>query len=43
LIADAGFFTEGKLHRELANMGPVRQFFGTMIARKRERSFRLES
>lgn len=43
LIADAGFFTEGKLHRELANMGPVRQFFGTMIARKRERSFRVES
>jgi hypothetical protein len=43
LIADAAFFTEGKLHRQSATSGPVRQFFGNMMARKIERSLRNES
>ena len=40
LIADAGYFTEGKLHRKLAMGTPVRTFFGRMMARKIERGLR---
>lgn len=36
LVADAGLFTEGKLHRKFANRGPVQKFFGTVIGRKIE-------
>lgn len=42
LVADASFFTEGKLHRKLATRPPVRQFFGAMTARKLERGLREE-
>jgi hypothetical protein len=34
IVADAGMFTEGRLHRELATRVPVQRFFGSMIARK---------
>lgn len=38
LIAPAEYFTEGKLHRELAMQDPVRRFFGDMRTRKQTRT-----
>lgn len=37
LIADAAYFDEGRIHRQLATGAPVRKFFGNMIARRIER------
>lgn len=40
LIADASYFSEGKLYKKVASEAPVRNFFGRMIARKLERAIR---
>lgn len=37
LIAPAELFDEGKLHRKLAGLSPVREFFGNMRSRQAQR------